>query len=202
MVAMTSTAKNIIRPAPSSPATRIDAIDWPQATSDLDAQGCAVLKGLLSAEECRELAALYPDDKHFRSRVVMGRHGFGRGEYKYFSYPLPDPIAALRPALYAQLRDVANRWNEAMGIDIRYPESHDAFLTRGHAAGQTRPTPLLLQYGAGDYNCLHQDLYGEHVFPLQVAILLSEPGKDFTGGEFVLTEQRPRAQARPGGGAA
>jgi hypothetical protein len=152
---------------------------------------------LLGADECRALAALYPDDAHFRSRVVMGRHGFGRGEYKYFSYPLPEVIAQLRPALYAQLHGVANRWNEAMGIDIRYPGSHEAFLSRCHAAGQARPTPLLLQYGAGDYNCLHQDLYGEHVFPLQVAILLSEPGRDFTGGEFVLTEQRPRMQSRP-----
>jgi hypothetical protein len=191
---MKSTAKNIIRPAPASDiAARVDAIDWAQATSDLDAQGCAVLKGLLSPDECRALAALYPDDTHFRSRVVMGRHGFGRGEYKYFAYPLPDLIGDLRPALYAQLRDAANRWNEAMGIDIRYPESHEAFLKRCHAAGQTRPTPLLLQYGAGDYNCLHQDLYGEHVFPLQVAILLS----DFAGGEFVLAEQRPRMQSRP-----
>ena len=152
---------------------------------------------MLSPDECRALAALYPDDSQFRSRIVMGRHGFGRGEYKYFAYPLPDLIAELRPALYAQLRGVANRWNEAMGIDIRYPERHEAFLKRCHAAGQTRPTPLLLQYGAGDYNCLHQDLYGEHVFPLQVAILLSEPGRDFTGGEFVLTEQRPRMQSRP-----
>src|SRR5450631_622889 len=195
--AMKSTAKNIIRSAPPSDiAARIDAIDWTQASGDLDAQGCAVLKGLLSAEQCRVLAALYPDDSRFRSRVVMGRHGFGRGEYKYFSYPLPDLIAELRPLLYAQLRDAANRWNEAMGIDIRYPEGHDAFLKRCHAAGQTRPTPLLLQYGAGDYNCLHQDLYGEHVFPLQVAILLTEPGRDFTGGEFVLTEQRPRMQSR------
>ena len=194
---MKSAAENIIRPAPPSDiAARVDAIDWIQAASDLDAQGCAVLTGLLSTQECRALAALFPDDSLFRSRVVMGRHGFGRGEYKYFAYPLPPVMAELRPALYAQLGDVANRWNEAMGIDIRYPRSHDAFLKRCHAAGQTRPTPLLLQYEAGDYNCLHQDLYGEHVFPLQVAILLSEPGRDFTGGEFVLTEQRPRMQSR------
>jgi hypothetical protein len=195
---MKSAAPNLVRPAtPSAIAARVEAIDWAQAASDLDAQGCAVLKDLLSAQECRALAAFYPDDSRFRSRVVMGRHGFGRGEYKYFAYPLPDPIAELRPALYVRLREVANRWNEAMGIDIRYPEHHDAFLKRCHAAGQTRPTPLLLQYEAGDYNCLHQDLYGEHVFPLQVAILLSEPGRDFTGGEFVLTEQRPRMQSRP-----
>jgi uncharacterized protein len=193
---MKSNLKEIARPS-SSIAARVDAIDWTQATADLDAQGCAVLKGLLSPQECGALASLYPDDKNFRSRIVMGRHGFGRGEYKYFSYPLPEPIGELRPLLYAQLRDVANRWNEALGIDIRYPEGHDAFLKRCHTAGQTRPTPLLLQYGAGDYNCLHQDLYGEHVFPLQVAILLSEPGRDFTGGEFVLTEQRPRMQSRP-----
>jgi uncharacterized protein len=182
---------------PSDIAARVDAINWAQATGELDAQGCAVLKGLLLRDECHALAALYPDGKHFRSRVVMGRHGFGRGEYKYFCYPLPDLIAELRPALYARLRDLANRWNEAMGIDIRYPQYHEAFLKRCHAAGQTRPTPLLLQYGPSDYNCLHQDLYGEHVFPLQVAILLSEPGRDFTGGEFVLTEQRPRMQSRP-----
>ena len=194
---MRSAASHIVRPASSDIASRVDTIDWTQASRDLDAQGCAVLKGLLSAEECRALASLYPDDKRFRSRVVMGRHGFGRGEYKYFSYPLPDLIAELRPLLYAQLHNVANRWNEAMGIAIRYPESHDAFLRRCHAAGQVRPTPLLLQYGAGDYNCLHQDLYGEHVFPLQVAILLSEPDTDFSGGEFVLTEQRPRMQSRP-----
>jgi hypothetical protein len=178
-------------------AARVDAIDWAQATGDLDAQGCAVLKSLLAPDECRALAALYGDDARFRSRIVMGRHGFGRGEYKYFAYPLPDLIAALRPALYARLSGIANRWNAAMGIDIRYPESHETFLKRCHAAGQSRPTPLLLQYEAGDYNCLHQDLYGEHVFPLQVAILLSEPGRDFTGGEFVLTEQRPRMQSRP-----
>src|SRR5471030_2740283 len=194
---MKSSANAILPAAPSNTASRVNAIDWTEASRDLDAQGCAVLKSLLSPDQCRALAALYPDDKNFRSRVVMGRHGFGRGEYKYFTYPLPDLIAQLRPALYAQLRDVANRWNEAMGIEIRYPEGHDAFLKRCHAAGQTRPTPLLLQYGSGDYNCLHQDLYGEHVFPLQVAILLSEPGRDFTGGEFVLTEQRPRMQSRP-----
>jgi hypothetical protein len=194
---MKSAAQNI-RPVapPSSIPARVAAIDWKQAEGDLDAQGCAVLKGLLSAEECRALASLYPDDQHFRSRVVMGRHGFGRGEYKYFSYPLPPLIAELRPALYARLHGIANRWNEAMGIDIRYPGDHAAFLKRCHAAGQARPTPLLLQYGTGDYNCLHQDLYGEHVFPLQVAILLSEPGRDFCGGEFVLTEQRPRMQSR------
>jgi hypothetical protein len=195
---MKTSAKAMIRPVPSSDiAARVGAVDWTAATADLDTQGCAVLKGLLPPDECRALAALYPDDARFRSKIVMGRHGFGRGEYKYFSYPLPDPIAEMRPLLYARLREVANRWNEAMGIDIRYPESHQAFLKRCHAAGQTRPTPLLLQYGAGDYNCLHQDLYGEHVFPLQVAILLSEPVRDFAGGEFVLTEQRPRMQSRP-----
>ena len=192
---MKATARNIDRSADI--ASRVDTIDWAQATADLDAQGSAVLKGLLSPDECTALAALYPDDKNFRSKIVMGRHGFGRGEYKYFAYPLPDLIAELRPALYARLCGTANRWNETMGIDIRYPDRHEAFLKRCHDAGQTRPTPLLLQYGEGDYNCLHQDLYGEHVFPLQVAILLSQPGRDFEGGEFVLTEQRPRMQSRP-----
>jgi uncharacterized protein len=194
---MKSIAKNIERPAASAITARVRDIDWPQLSAELDAQGCAVIEQLLTRQECAALAALYPDDAHFRSRIVMGRHGFGRGEYKYFSYPLPDVIAALRPALYEQLQGVANRWNEAMGIDVRYPGTHEAFLQRCHAAGQIRPTPLLLQYGEGDYNCLHQDLYGEHVFPLQVAILLSEPGRDFSGGEFVLTEQRPRMQSRP-----
>jgi uncharacterized protein len=195
---MKTSAKNIVHPAPQSTiATRVDAIDWTRISADLDEQGSAMIEQLLTTQQCSALATLYPDDTHFRSRIVMGRHGFGRGEYKYFSYPLPDVIAELRPALYGQLQSVANRWNEAMGIDIRYPENHQAFLKRCHAAGQTRPTPLLLQYGEGDYNCLHQDLYGEHVFPLQVAILLSEPGRDFTGGEFVLTEQRPRMQSRP-----
>jgi hypothetical protein len=177
-------------------ASHVDTLDWPHITAELDTQGCAVLKGLLTPDQCRAVAALYPDDANFRSRIVMGRHGFGRGEYKYFSYPLPDLIAELRPALYAHLQGVANSWNEAMGIDIRYPLAHAAFLKRCHGAGQARPTPLLLQYEAGDFNCLHQDLYGEHVFPIQVAILLSEPGRDFTGGEFVLTEQRPRMQSR------
>jgi hypothetical protein len=181
----------------ASIASRVDIIDWTKMATDLDAQGWGVIEGLLSAHECRALVALYPDDNRFRSRVVMARHGFGRGEYKYFAYPLPGLIADFRPALYTSLRDVANRWNDAMGIDIRYPGQHAAFLQRCHDAGQTRPTALLLQYGAGDYNCLHQDLYGEHVFPMQVTILLSDPGKDFTGGEFVLTEQRPRMQSRP-----
>ncbi|MGJ5039215.1 MULTISPECIES: 2OG-Fe(II) oxygenase [unclassified Bradyrhizobium] len=177
-------------------AIGIDQLDWAMVERDLDSSGCAVLTQLLSSEDCRALAALYPDDRHFRSRVVMARHGFGRGEYKYFSYPLPDPIAQLRPRLYSHLVAIANRWNATMGIDIQFPAEHDDFLARCHEAGQTRPTPLLLQYVEGDYNCLHQDLYGEHVFPLQVAILLSEPGRDFEGGEFVLTEQRPRMQSR------
>jgi uncharacterized protein len=176
---------------------RLRVFDWASVADDLDAQGCAMLEALLSPHECRELAGLYADDKLFRSRVVMGRHGFGRGEYKYFGYPLPDALASLRTAIYPRLAPIANRWNAAMGIDMRYPDTHAEFLARCHAAGQRRPTPLLLQYGAGDYNCLHQDLYGEHVFPLQVAILLSEPERDFSGGEFVLTEQRPRMQSRP-----
>jgi uncharacterized protein len=171
--------------------------DWERISKDLDAQGSAVLPHLISGAECRAVAALYSRDALFRSRVVMGRHGFGRGEYKYFSYPLPDLIAELRGAIYPHLVPIANRWNSAMGIDIRYPEKHNEFLDRCHSAGQTKPTPLLLQYEEGDYNCLHQDLYGEHVFPLQVAILLSEPGSDFEGGEFVMTEQRPRMQSRP-----
>ena len=177
-------------------ADRVSTYDWPAITAELDGAGCAILPQLLSADECRAIAALYPDERHFRSRVVMARYGFGKGEYRYFAYPLPAPIEALRTALYPQLAELANRWNERMGIDRRYPADHADFLARCHAAGQNRPTPLLLQYGPGDYNCLHQDLYGEFVFPIQIAILLSAPDEDFTGGEFVLTEQRPRMQSR------
>jgi uncharacterized protein len=175
---------------------RVAAADWARVEEDLNGQGYAVVPGLLGADECRALSSLYPDDARFRSRVIMARHGFGRGEYKYFAYPLPDLIAELRSAVYAQLAPIANSWNAALALDARYPARHKSFLDRCHAAGQTRPTPLLLQYVPGDYNCLHQDLYGEHVFPLQVAVLLSQPGEDFTGGEFVLTEQRPRMQSR------
>jgi hypothetical protein len=177
-------------------ASHVDAIDWQAVTGDLDAHGHAVLPGLLDADTCRAMAAGYADASPYRSRVVMARHNFGLGEYKYFRYPLPTPVQWLRNHLYPHLATVANDWNMRMGIEVRFPPSHGAFLTRCHDAGQQRPTPLLLQYGPGDYNCLHQDLYGEHVFPLQVAILLSEPGKEFTGGEFVLTEQRPRMQSR------
>lgn len=168
----------------------------PSIAEHLDAQGWAVLDGLLSAAECSAIAGLYDDDRHFRSHIIMARHGFGRGEYKYFSYPLPGTVERLRTELYPRLAPTANRWNDAMGIDARYPDTHADFLARCHAAGQTRPTPLLLQYGEGDFNALHQDLYGELAFPLQLAILLSEPGIDFTGGEFVLVEQRPRMQSR------
>jgi hypothetical protein len=175
---------------------RVEALDWTALSSALDNQGNAMMEHLLEPEECRSLAALYADDTHFRSRVVMSRHGFGRGEYKYVSYPLPDIVAKFRTALYPHLAPIANRWNESLGIGVRYPIQHAEYLARCAKAGQTRPTPLMLQYGPGDYNCLHQDLYGEHVFPLQVAILLSRPEEDFTGGEFVLTEQRPRMQSR------
>jgi hypothetical protein len=178
-------------------AGRIKALDWESVSHDLDAQGNAMIERLLSPDECQAIAGLYPQDDLFRSRIVMGRHGFGRGEYKYFSYPLPELIAGLRTAAYPHLVPIANRWNTAMGSDVRYPEQHADFVARCHQAGQDRPTPLLLQYGPDDYNCLHQDLYGEQVFPLQLAILLSAPNKDFTGGEFVMTEQRPRMQSRP-----
>lgn len=176
--------------------SRIASLDWKLIADELNGAGNALLKNILTAQECEALASQYGRDELFRSRVVMSRHGFGRGEYKYFRYPLPALLHRLRTSLYEGLAPIANRWNEQMGIDIRYPAEHAAFIERCHQAGQSRPTPLLLQYGAGDYNCLHQDLYGEHVFPIQVAFLLSEPGRDFTGGEFVLTEQRPRMQSR------
>jgi hypothetical protein len=175
---------------------RVEAIDWPAASAAVDAQGWAILPALMSTPECDATVDLYRDDKGFRSQVIMARHGYGRGEYKYFAYPLPALVENLRTTLYPRLAPIANRWHQAMGIDVRFPPDHAAFIDRCHAAGQTRPTPLLLQYGKDDYNCLHQDLYGEHVFPLQVAILLSEPGQHFEGGEFVLTEQRPRMQTR------
>ena len=176
---------------------RIESVPWEQVSRDLDAEGFAIIKSVLSTDECDEIRGLYEKRDIFRSNVVMERHGFGRGEYRYFSYPLPDLIATLRTSVYPHLVPIANRWNEAMGINVRYPAEHAGYIDRCHLAGQDKPTPLLLKYGAGDYNCLHQDLYGEHVFPLQLAILLSEPDKDFTGGEFVLTEQRPRMQSRP-----
>src|SRR3989441_52300 len=176
--------------------TRVEMLDWTSVSTHLDDHGWAMVEKLLTADECETIAGLYDDDGRFRSHVVMARHGFGRGEYKYFTYPLPDIVADLRRAIYPNLAPIANRWNESMGIDVRYPDAHADFIARCHKAGQTRPTPLLLQYAAGDYNALHQDLYGEHVFPLQMTILLSEPEQDFTGGEFVLTEQRPRMQSR------
>ena len=182
-------------PADSS-AQRVAALDWRSLGAEIDAQGSAVIPQLLSALECRALAALFAQDRLFRSRVVMARHGFGRGEYRYFTYPLPVQIAPWREALYARLAPIANTWNERLGLELRFPAVHAEFLARCHAAGQARATPLLLRYEAGDYNCLHQDLYGEHVFPLQVAVLLSQAGADFEGGEFVITEQRPRKQSR------
>ena len=177
-------------------ARRIDAVDWRNVEQNLDQHGSAMIQGLVSPQECDALSALYSRDPLYRSRVVMARHGFGRGEYKYYDYPLPDLIGTLRRSVYPHLVPLANRWNALMHIDVRYPGQHAEFIRRCHDAGQIRPTPLILQYAKDDYNCLHQDLYGEHVFPLQLAILLSEPEKDFTGGEFVLTEQRPRMQSR------
>jgi hypothetical protein len=195
---MNAAAKTVTPIASSkSIGTRFKTIDWERVSKDLDAQGSATIERLLSPDECQALGGLYQKDEIFRSRVVMVRHGFGRGEYKYFSYPLPDLIAGLRITIYPHLVPIANRWTNAMGIDVHYPEKHADFIERCHQAGQVRPTPLLLQYGADDYNCLHQDLYGEHVFPLQLTILLSKPDKDFAGGEFVMTEQRPRMQSRP-----
>jgi uncharacterized protein len=193
-----STASGLAATAPTEQTVgeRVRTIDWPRVGQDLDARGSAILEHLISPEECQLLAKLYPNDAMFRSRVIMARHGFGRGEYKYFTYPLPGIIAELRTELYPRLAPTANRWSEAIGLGQRYPAEHADFLARCHEAGQRKPTPLLLQYQADDFNCLHQDVYGEHVFPLQVTILLSEPGRDFTGGEFVMTEQRPRMQSR------
>ena len=184
------------RSDPPAGRSRLDRYAWPDAYAHLDDCGWAMLPGLLDSGECAALARLYDDDSPFRSRIVMARHGFGRGEYRYFAYPLPPIVAALRTALYPRLAPVANRWSAAMKVAMVYPDAHDAFVAQCHAAGQTRPTPLLLRYRAGDFNALHQDLYGPLAFPLQVAILLSEPERDFTGGEFVLTEQRPRMQSR------
>ncbi len=180
----------------SASKNRAAAVDWSQVSTDLDAQGWAVQPKLLAAAECEAVAALYDQGPGFRSQVIMERHGFGRGEYRYFSYPLPLLVQDLRTAIYPHLAPLANRWHERMGNAVRFPDDHAAFIERCHAAGQIRPTPLLLRYGPDDYNCLHQDIYGEHVFPLQVAVLLSQPGVDFDGGEFVMTEQRPRMQTR------
>jgi uncharacterized protein len=193
---VTALARAAVAPVPSV-AERVAAVNAARLSAELDAQGAAVVEQLLTPDECRALAALYQSDG-FRSRVVMAAHGFGRGEYQYFAYPLPPPVAELRASWYPRLAPIASRWAAELGGDAAgFPADHASFLARCHAAGQLRPTPLLLRYGEGDYNCLHQDLYGEHVFPLQVAILLSQPGRDFTGGEFVMTEQRPRMQSRP-----
>lgn len=194
--------KGAARPLTSSAlaqsvAERVRLIGWEEVSRDLDAEGRALVERFLTPAECASLAALYNQEELFRSRVVMARHGFGRGEYKYFRYPLPELIAALRTAVYRHLAGIANRWNSEMGIAVQYPQQHMDFIKRCHQAGQVKPTPLMLQYEKDDYNCLHQDLYGEHVFPLQLTVLLSEPQKDFTGGEFVMTEQRPRMQSRP-----
>ena len=183
--------------SPTTLLHRVSAVDWNAAAADLNAQGWAVIPKLLADAECEAIAKLYPvGGEVFRSHIVMARHGFGQGEYRYFAYPLPPLVQDLRTAIYPHLAPLANEWNSRMGIDVRFPQTHVAFLERCHSAGQKRPTPLLLQYGPGDFNCLHQDVYGEHLFPLQVATLLSEPGRDFEGGEFVLTEQRPRMQSR------
>jgi len=176
---------------------RVEGVAWEEVSRDLDAEGSAVIKGVLAPDECDEVRRLYDNDSLFRSRVVMERHGFGRGEYRYFRYPLPELIRDLRTSIYPYLRPIANKWNEEMGVDIKFPPTHAEYIRRCHEAGQDKSTPLILKYGTDDYNCLHQDLYGEHVFPLQIAVLLSEPEKDFTGGEFVMTEQRPRMQSRP-----
>lgn len=193
-LAMTRYAEQSAKAA--SMQARVDAVDWTAVHADLDAQGWAIVPALLTHEEADSIAGLYRQEQGFRSQVVMARHGFGRGEYKYFSYPLPKLIQALRTAAYPHLAPIANEWHGRMGKDVRFPGDLAAFLERCHQAGQVRPTPLLLEYAAGDYNCLHRDLYGEHVFPMQIAILLDQPGEDFMGGEFVMTEQRPRMQTR------
>jgi hypothetical protein len=193
VVAAKSAAK---RPSESAIDDRLASQDWTRITEELDTFGCAILPGLVTPLEAKDLASLYPHQEHFRSHVVMARHGFGKGEYRYFSYPLPSLIQTLRTALYPELATIANAWNERLGEATRYPSHHAEFLAMCRTVGQARPTPLLLQYVAGDFNCLHQDLYGDLAFPIQVAILLSEPDRDFTGGEFVLTEQRPRMQSR------
>ncbi|TDU28666.1 hypothetical protein DFR24_3041 [Panacagrimonas perspica] len=189
----------VLREADGTPhdalVRRLDAIDWQNVHDDLNAHGYAVIPKLLDATQCASAIALYDEAALFRSRIVMARHGYGRGEYQYFAYPLPDLVATLRTGVYPHLAPLANRWSQAMKIDVQYPATHADFVQRCHSAGQKRPTPLLLRYGADDYNCLHQDLYGEHAFPLQLAVLLSKPEEDFTGGEFVLTEQRPRMQS-------
>lgn len=195
--ALAMRAASVALPTSVHALARVESLNWQNVAADLQQSGNALLKTIFTPQECGALAGLYGNDEYFRSRVVMSRHGFGRGEYKYFKYPLPDVVQGLRTALYEKLAPTANEWNQQMGIEIRYPAKHADFMARCHSAGQLRPTPLLLQYSAGDYNCLHQDLYGEHVFPIQVAFLLSDPERDFTGGEFVLTEQRPRMQTRP-----
>lgn len=191
-----STPARALRVAHPSAADALAAADWPRLSARLDQCGIATLPGLVDPDTCRAIAASYGDDSRFRSRVVMAKHGFGCGEYRYFAYPLPFDLAGVRAALYAGLAPLANQWHEQLKVETRFPKTHAEFLARCHAAGQTRPTPLLLKYGAGDYNCLHRDLYGEHAFPIQMAVLLSAPRKDFTGGEFVVTEQRPRMQSR------
>ena len=186
----------IVAASSRSEKTRVAKYDWTKLSEELNSHGCSVIDRLLSPKECRQIAGLYSEKDHFRSHIDMARHGYGKGEYRYFKYPLPKLLSELRTTLYPRLAEIANAWNERMSVDLRYPDRHGDFLKQCHGAGQKRPTPLLLQYVPGDFNCLHQDLYGELAFPLQVAILLSEPGKDFTGGEFVLTEQRPRMQSR------
>jgi hypothetical protein len=193
---MVQTQRSIAQPTSSSIGERASGLDWHAIISNLDEHGCATTGALLTPKECAVLAESYDSDRLFRSRIIMARHGFGRGEYKYFAYPLPQIVAALRDALYPALAQLANRWNKGLGIAVTYPSTHATYLKRCRADGQSKPTPLLLRYGPGDFNCLHQDIYGENIFPLQVAFLLSEPGRDFAGGEFVLTEQRPRMQSR------